>query len=150
LKSSLVLLATLLFLVSCAQTKPKVSRKKVYSQETQSTFEDIEKEKAIENYRLMRLRDWKKYKKKKPKTIYRKKVFTKPKRKRRRPLVNPVEQKNEIEQNLIYYCMEHRKDSKFDDESDCKLFTDNILDKCKESNDFGEPELLTCIKGRLR
>jgi len=155
LKALPIILFISFFLGACAQnTSRKPRRKTTYSAETQKTFEDIEREKAIESYRKLRLENWKYYtkekKKKRTRPVYRKKIYKKKIVKKRRPLVDPVEQENEINQNLAYYCMEHRKDARFNEENDCKLFTENIFKNCKIENNLGEPELLTCVKSRLK
>lgn len=106
------------------------------------------KEKAIERYRLLRLN-----KAHKNKASITRRTRVKPKRitptKPKIVWVDIKEQEIEIEQNLTFYCMENRKDSRFDDNMDCSAYTENIYSECR--NDFvaGDARLTRCVKSRL-
>jgi hypothetical protein len=57
----------------------------------------------------------------------------------------------EINQNLAFYCMKHRKDSAFANEEKCLEFTGKVLNSCKQNNGSTiNTAMLNCIKERLK
>lgn len=71
----------------------------------------------------------------------------------------PVKSKNakvderliEINQNLAFYCMKHRKDSAFkDDESKCMTFVNQSMEECQKIHHSINSKLLNCIQAKLK
>lgn len=144
-------LITLLMLVSCAITPihnetPKREKEIILSEE------DIEKQRILEHYRLMRARQWDK--------INTKKVFYRmPPPKKVTPTapvplkikyVDSKEQEVEIEQNIVFFCMNRKKFQRFENEDDCLEFTKNIQNDCLEEFENGDARLTSCVKSRLK
>lgn len=151
-KISLILIF-ILTLTSCTSVKMKESPK-TYSKETVKSFEEIERENALERYRQLRLKNWERTKRSRTRNI-RPKRYTRPKRKISKPKktiipTNPEEQKIEVDQNLKFFCMEKRKDSRFSGSTSCESFTNNILESCKKSFDWNDKKLTRCIKSKLK
>ena len=71
-----VMTLLLLMLDSCSTSQERPKAKHNYSKETEVAFDNIEKSNAIETYRKLREKNWKKYNKK---TQKRKKYKSKPK-----------------------------------------------------------------------
>ncbi|MBT7610302.1 MAG: hypothetical protein HN576_11135 [Bacteriovoracaceae bacterium] len=133
------------------------------------SLEELERRKAINTYRVLRLRDSKqrklrsnkrsfrkKYSKKKtikynskirrtPKPVTLKKIIPSyPKR-------DPEEIMLEINQNLTYFCMKNRKSKRFKNQAECKLFTQEKLLECQDKHiEIDNARLIRCIKTRLR
>ncbi|CBW26195.1 putative exported protein [Halobacteriovorax marinus SJ] len=148
-------LTTLLILTSCSSVTMKEGPK-TYSKETVKSFEEIERENAIERYRKLRLEDLENAKsgRKKVRRISPKRYVT-PKRTRPKPRpsiipTNPDEQRIEVEQNLKFFCMEKRKDPRFSAASTCESFTENILSECESSYQWNDKKLTRCVKSKLR
>jgi hypothetical protein len=135
------LLAILLILLSsCSNSVKMIEPKK----EEQLSLRD----KRILYYQQLRKAQWNKIKKVKP-TV----VRIKPRRQKQRQrinLVNIQEQQIEIEQNMSYYCMEERKNTKLFMKGSCKEFTRNIYSDCVRKFDKGDARLTTCVKSRLK
>lgn len=118
----------------------------------EKSAEEIEREKVLEQYRLMRARNWDKLQKNKKAQNYKKVVITP------RP-VTPVkpkiisvpidDQKIEIEQNQAYFCMKRKAEHKFSNEEECVDFTTRLLDECLEEYEYGDARLTRCVKSRL-
>lgn len=159
---TLILLS--LLLVSCANNTKK-PQKKTYSAEVERSFEDIEREKAIELYRKLRWENWKKIQRKrkalKTRKVTRKKTkYYRPKKKKTakkktRPALGAEKVKElqiEISQNMSFFCMAKRKDSRFKSENDCHAFTQNVLDTCQDKvqQPWVDRSIVSCVKRRLR
>lgn len=150
----LPILLTLL-ITSCSSGIKELGPKR-YSNETNRSFEEIERENALEKYRQLRLKNWERTKKGnarikniKPRKYYRpaKKVT------RRKPSIIPTDpeaQKIEVDQNLKFFCMEKRKDPKFRGSLTCESFTENILSGCQDSYQWGNKRLTNCVKSKLK
>lgn len=151
----------LLFLVSCAgieRTTPKQS--KTYSAETEKTFEEIEREQVLENYRKLRWENWQKREAERERerrraNIYRprtpKKVPTpRPSRVTPKAGGNPEEIQVEIEQNMSIYCMKMGSSTRFEGENDCAAFTQNVLFECSSKYEEDDKRRVGCVKSSLR
>lgn len=155
---NLVLVCTTAFLLGSCSTDEKniEEEKKVYSAETNRAFEMIER-----GYNAPPL-------KKAPVSIappqVQRKVVETPRRetvyekeKVDTPSVKPVESKKrqsdkiiELNQNLAFYCMKHRKDPVFkNDEKKCMDHVERILDNCEKSSSGNDSKTLSCVKSRL-
>ena len=154
-----------LVLLSCANTGKK-SPKKTYSADVEKSFDEIERDKAIELYKKLRWNNWKKIQRKrkalKPRsTVRRKKTkYYRPKKKvvRKKPSRPPLGEEKvkelqiEISQNMSFFCMAKRKDRRFKNENECHAFTQNVLDSCQDK--VGQPwvdrKIISCVKRSLR
>lgn len=140
-------------LFSCA-TKPKKT-KTTYSDSTNAEFMDLEKQQAIESYRLMRLRDMQNKKKRSSKRRYYKRV--KPKRRVVRkppppPKPKPLTQEKimEINQNLAYFCMKNRKHPRYGNEDICKDHAQGKFEECKADYQKNPRiNVVRCVKRKL-
>lgn len=57
----------------------------------------------------------------------------------------------EINQNLAFYCMKHRKDSVYGgDEAKCMSFVNKTMKSCQEQHQGVNAQLLKCIQTRLK
>ncbi len=55
----------------------------------------------------------------------------------------------ELNQNLAFYCMKHRKENRFkNNEKKCMDYVAGILNQC-QNNNSAHAKLLTCVKKRL-
>jgi len=142
--SKWLLLVLLISLTSCSV--PSTKRRKTYSRETSKSFEEIERINAIERYKKLRERP-SRLKTIKPKKYARKKRAPK---KRKIYFTDPEDQKVEVDQNLKFFCMEKRKDSRFVKNKSCESYTKSVLDKCHISYDWNDRALTQCVKSKLR
>ena len=60
------------------------------------------------------------------------------------------ERLQEINQNLSFFCMKHRKDKTFKDEDHCLAFTKKVLKKCEKKHKLINTIMVNCIKERLK
>ena len=60
------------------------------------------------------------------------------------------ERLQEINQNLIFFCMKHRKDPAFQNEERCMAFTKKILARCEKKHKLINTVMVNCIKDRLK
>lgn len=156
LRSSLIWFATSsLLLVGCATNSP-APQAPTYSDSTEQTFEEIERARALDYYRQLRERgNPSRHAPARPTT-----VKPKPYVERAKPKPTPkpeltAEQREamerEIGQNLSYFCMLNRKDSRFSDEAQCHAYTQNIYYECRAKIDENEArKLVNCVKSELR
>jgi hypothetical protein len=57
----------------------------------------------------------------------------------------------EINQNLAFYCMKHRKSKAFGgDEKKCMNFVNETLNNCQKSNKKADAKLLLCLNKKLK
>lgn len=129
-----------LLMSSCSSIQPITTRKKSLT----------ERERILEYYRSLREMDQNSQNSKR--YIKSKKVTYVPK-KPRRPKIKMVdikEQRIEIEQNLVYYCMENRKSSRFSDDSPCESYAQDIYSQCQDDFIDGDARLTRCVKSRLK
>tara|TARA_R110000868_G_scaffold269233_2_gene528617 strand:+ start:23952 stop:24422 length:471 start_codon:yes stop_codon:yes gene_type:complete len=148
---------SLFLLVSCSTTEqPKVDPS--YSDATEKTFDEIERTRVLDYYRQLRERGNPDIRRSRP-TVVRPKAY-----KERRPRVKPTPRpkpvmsaeereavEREISQNLSYFCMLNRKDSRFSDEADCTAYTQNVLHECRQRTDENDGKrLVGCVKSNLK
>ena len=60
------------------------------------------------------------------------------------------ERLQEINQNLAFFCMKHRKESAFQDEDKCLAFTKRVLLACEKKHKIINTVMVNCIKERLK
>lgn len=60
------------------------------------------------------------------------------------------ERLQEINQNLSFFCMKHRKDKTFKDEDHCLAFTKKVLKKCERKHKLINTIMVNCIKEHLK
>lgn len=63
--------------------------------------------------------------------------------------VDPQEQRREIEQNLTYFCMKMRNDSRFSSGLSCEEYTQSVQKECLNKFSEGELALTRCVKSQL-
>jgi hypothetical protein len=161
-------LLLILFAISCAQRpiKKTIILKKI--QKYKLTFEQMEKKRALESYRLMRLntvkirnKRKKKRKSKRSKSrIYKRSIVKKPIKVKPRtikkilpsyPKRDPEKIMIEVNQNLSYFCMRHRKSRKFKTPEDCKAYTQEKLLECQTKHiEIDNARIVRCVKRRLK
>ena len=157
----IILVAIPVFIESCSSQQKKEAPKKSYSTKTQKEFESIEKTDLRRN----------------PPTSINK-VPTRPSNgmkeaaheKSREPIkevvnkatvssetndVSQLSTKNqerlqEINQNLAFYCMKHRKDANFQNEEQCLAFTKKVLLNCENKHKLINTVMVNCIKDQLK
>lgn len=57
----------------------------------------------------------------------------------------------EINQNLAFYCMKHRKDPAYGgDEAKCMKFVNNVMSNCQKQHRIVNSKLLNCIQTKLK
>ncbi|EQC43833.1 hypothetical protein [Bacteriovorax sp. Seq25_V] len=146
---NLITIFTLLVLTSCAGIKTiETVEKQQYRPRTQ-------KELLLEKYRLMRARNWDKLQEDEKSHKSYKKITIVPKhtaepKKPKVVRVDEKEQEIEISQNLTYFCMDRRKESRFSEDGSCAIFTENIYSDCLDQFEIGDARLTRCVKSRLR
>lgn len=133
-----------LCLLSCASHK-KGQIKKAYSRKIQKNLNQLERERALDHYKSLRVKGSKNYTNKKNKVGMKKRKIL-----RRGPQVNPEEQQIELEQYLNYFCMKNRKRERFRLEGSCKNFTHKLLKKCLHKFSWSEKRLRGCILRYLK
>ncbi len=148
---------SLLLLVSCSSAeKPKVDPS--YSDATESAFDEIERTRVLDYYRQLRAKGNPDLPSTRPRVV-RPKRYEEPRpRVRATPRPKPVlsaEQKEamerELSQNLSYFCMLNRKDSRFSDEADCTAYSQNVLHDCRQRIDENDAKkLIRCVKSELK
>lgn len=60
------------------------------------------------------------------------------------------ERLQEINQNLAFFCMKHRKDGVFKDEENCLAYTKKVLSACERKHKLINTVMVNCIKDRLK
>jgi PBP1b-binding outer membrane lipoprotein LpoB len=60
------------------------------------------------------------------------------------------ERLQEINQNLAFFCMKHRKDGTFKNEEQCASFTKKVLAACEKKHKLINTIMVNCIKERLK
>lgn len=162
---SLILLFPTLLAVGCSSSNkteiPTAKVQKVYSEETQKTFEEIEREKVIESYRRLREEDWNQRERiRERQRVSRpapKPVAPRPSEKPKQQTVkssyrkaDPAEIKIEIDQNRSFFCMKMRTTQRFSNEDECKVYTEGIYSDCQNKFEEDNPGLVTCVKSGLK
>ena len=144
-----------LFFVSCSSEPVSQTPEKVYSENTQKEFAIIEKNDRHTNppYRAVKANSKPTISAKEASHEKEKKVIAET------PVISPVpsqlstknqERLQEINQNLSFFCMKHRKDSMFKDEEHCTLFTKKVLKACEKKHKLINTVMVNCIKTRLK
>ena len=176
-KSILFVMVFSIFIAACSQT-PKKNNYSIKTPAQKLTFEQLERQRALETYKKLRLRAIERAKHRKKHFTKRRKIKTVRKKIKKvavksipdniiedsekklvetapiipsYPKKDPKEILIEVEQNLAIFCMRHRKHSKFKDESDCVLFTQEKLKECQDKHiETDNARLIGCVKSRLR
>lgn len=144
------------FLLSCASQEKTPITRMTYSEETTRTFEEIEREQLLQYYRDLRAKEVNSPQESRPRvsrpqTSRPAKIqASKPAPKSSAQKANPEELQKEIEQNLVFFCMRHRQDSRFKDEAVCQEFTAKIYQNCQEKFEADDRRLFNCIKPKLK
>lgn len=60
------------------------------------------------------------------------------------------ERLQEINQNLAFFCMKHRKDHAFLNEDQCLAFTKKVLKSCEKKHKLINTVMVNCIKDQLK
>ncbi len=144
-------------LASCATTNNKPTQPS-YSVDTESTFDEIERSRVLDYYRQLRERGNPDVPNTRPTTVKPKPYVARPARKPKpRPTPRPLTPEEreaidrEVGQNLSFFCMLNRKDSRFKDEADCNAYTQNVLFDCKNRlSDEEAKKLVRCVKSELK
>jgi hypothetical protein len=164
------ILILFILLSGCAKTPAKkYVTNKTPTNQKKLTFDEIERNRAIETYRLLRIQDKKRKKARRntrKKSRYKRKRYSRKKRIKHYVKQSPVSVKKikpsypkrdpeeimiEINQNLSYFCMKKRKSKRFEDISECKLFAQERLLKCQEKHvQIDDARLVNCVKSGLR
>lgn len=146
----------LLIIGGCASEQKEETSEKVYSDETNRTFEMIERgynapplRKAPTQMAAPQVTAPTHYEKPEP----RKKKITSPSATAAAPSKSSnkmPEKLIELNQNLAFYCMKHRKNPTFNnDEKKCMDYVGKILDNCQEISAQVHSKLLACVKKKL-
>jgi len=133
---TLLALCLPLMLISCASIKP-IEKPRTLT----------EREKVLEYYRKLREQNLR------PKKTIKKKKVTYIPRRPKKPKIKMVDkqaQKIEIEQRLVFYCMENRRSNRFDEDQSCESYTQSIYFKCQDSFIDGDARLTRCVRSRLK
>ncbi len=149
-------ISSLFFLVACATTQ-KPSNKSSYSDATEKTFEEIERSRVLDYYRQLRESGSSRKSTTRPTTIRPKQYNSQ----QRRPVVKATPKplskeqqeaiEREVSQNLSFFCMLNRKDSRFKDEAECTAYAQNVLYECKKRlGDELSKKLIRCVKSELK
>ena len=136
---SLILLYFFTF-AGCSSSQKKAS----YSRSTKNIFNQIERARLLNHYRELR-------KNGNPRPKYR--PARRPKPRRRSVMTTSQRQavERELNQNLSYFCMRHRKSSRFDDRDECDTYVRNVLEKCRSKIDLNNGrKLMRCLKRNLK
>lgn len=143
-------LLTLLFVVSCSSESPK-PQTKTYSSSTLKEFEAIEKSDVATPNKTPYI----------PQgltpVVKKVSVSKEVKKEESTQLIpanklNPKSQERlqEINQNLAFYCMKHRKDSAFSSEENCLKYTQVVLNYCEKKHKIINTVMVNCIKDKLK
>lgn len=158
IQSFALVLLTAFFLGGCSTTEEKVEKKKVYSAETNRAFEMIERgynapplraaPVAVTPPQVQRQRPVERQVIEKPvddtpNVVAESKKSTPPKKRQSDKII-------ELNQNLAFYCMKHRKDPVFNnDEKKCMDHVERILNDCERRSSNNDSKTLSCVKNRL-
>lgn len=157
---SVIILFITVTLNSCSNIKPVSPPPLVIAAPVVNlTQQEIMKLKMLEKYRLLRLAALKDD----PTGAKRKKRYYRrmPPRKLRNPptISNGIPRRFrgnsesitiEIDQNLTYFCMKHRKNYKFTNNKTCQSHTDKIAKQCMLKYKENDRRLVRCIKDKLK
>ncbi|MGZ3807682.1 MAG: hypothetical protein ACXVCE_06315 [Bacteriovorax sp.] len=167
LRFEIALVLTLILIAGCSTESTNTAQKKqttkIYSASTQREFEEIEKtdvlhpsaakqnrpaQKTTISPKEMNREMSKELPKKMPKEI---EAPTSPELVAMSKLSTKNQERlQEINQNLAFYCMKHRKDPSFLSEEKCLAFTQKVLDSCEKKHKLIYTVMVNCIKQRLK
>lgn len=151
-------LGSILLLSACSTSSDNKAEPldKIYSSETESDFREIEQSDLPGNtiYRSNQNNTPQKSKK----IAARKLIMTNANEKIATPQLssnkklgkNAQERLQEINQNLAFFCMKHRKDSRFQSEEKCQRFTKSVLEKCEKKHQIINTVMVKCVKEKLK
>lgn len=156
----ILLVAFVFFLTACSSSdqlnEEKDLESKVYSDETNRAFEMIERgygnsavQKNLSTVQAPQVG----YQSTKPKASKTTSIPSIPVAPKAAPEKKQSDKKDEkmieLNQNLAFYCMKHRKDNRFkNDEKKCIDYVTGILNQC-QSNNSAHSKLLSCVKKKL-
>lgn len=165
IQSFALVLLTAFVLGGCSTTEEKVEKKKVYSAETNRAFEMIERgynapplraaPVAVTPPQVQRQRPQEKPQDRPvERQVYERPVDTPsvvaPVTKSTPPKKRQSDKIIELNQNLAFYCMKHRKDPVFNnDEKKCMDHVERILNDCERRSSNNDSKTLSCVKNRL-
>lgn len=153
----LSLMAILYFVASCSTVQSPQTVEKTYSDETLREFEAIEKNDLRTSPASRPV-----VTKPTPKSTIQFKAIPTEKHKAANPVLSidttdlsqlsakNQERLQEINQNLAFFCMKHRKDSIFQDQEQCLAFTKKVLEACEKKHKLINTVMVNCIKVRLK
>jgi hypothetical protein len=140
-------------MTSCAGVRPlKPKRRGPIDADVEKSFEEVEREKILDYYFQLRLKDRENkksnrrrrnvriYRPAKPRAAPR---VAAPKPRKPKILVNPDENKIRMEQMLSFHCIKKR------DANNCQAFTKAIADNCRDEYDLDDQRLIRCIERKL-
>ena len=149
-KSLCTLTLVLMIISGCASEQKEEAAEKVYSDETNRAFEMIER-----GYNAPPLRTAP-TQMQPPQVVHKKKIAppkataSAPSIKQKAVTPKMSEKLIELNQNLAFYCMKHRKNPTFNnDEKKCMDYVGKILDNCQETSAQVHSKLLACVKKKL-
>ncbi|MFA6235832.1 MAG: hypothetical protein WC635_00785 [Bacteriovorax sp.] len=135
--------AFILLAASCSTAeKTKAPAKKIYSSSTEREFRSIEMSELRNSQPQAPIPQKEQTIAPVPKVIN-KPVETK-------LSIKNEERMQEINQNLAFYCMKHRKDPIFKTEEKCLSFTRKVLNNCEKKHQSANSVFLSCIKAGLQ
>lgn len=137
MKINRFLLFLLFFIMSCSthNVTPEVLVEKNYSQETNRAFSMIENNGSYRTKKTLSPVD---------KTLPKPKLELNQRKNTSHALI-------EINQNLTFYCMKHRKDKRFGgSEKKCLDHVNLILEKCQKFYSHSNQRLLKCLKTKIK
>lgn len=148
-----LIILTLFFLTSCAGVKPLQPKNRgPIDADVEKSFEELEREKVLDYYFQLRLKDRENKQKRRSRRnvrIYRPAKprpaprITAPPPKKPKILVNPEENKIRMEQMLSFHCIKKRN------AGDCQAFTNAIAENCRDEYDLDDQRLIRCIERKL-
>lgn len=140
--NALNLFLSLIFIISCStSTEEDQTAKKQHSEETNRAFSMIEN-----NGSYRRKVEPSKKQSLIPSPPLVKKVTIK-----KRKIQLPESVMIEINQNLAFYCMQHRKSKRFGgNEEKCMSYVNKTLEECQQKSESSHHKLLKCIKTGLK
>ena len=150
--------AIAILVASCSSQAPKGPTEKTYSSRTLKEFEAIEKS---ETYSAQSENTTSKQNNRAPKRpAHPKQKETAKENLPPNPIViasdvSQLSAKNqerlqEINQNLAFFCMKHRKSRSFKSEEQCLVFTKKIQTFCEKKHKLINKVMLNCIKAQLK
>lgn len=145
------LIIFIVFLItSCAGINPiKTRRPPQFDADVEKTFQELEREKVLDYYFQLRLKDRKNRKSRGHVKIFRParpvkapKILT-PTKSNPKILVDPQENKIRMEQMLNFHCIKKRN------ADNCQAFTKAISENCRDEFDLDDQRLIRCIEKKL-